>query len=364
MYSIDQLFDFSLWPWLWKIAFFSGITFLLLKGFRNFGTKAKADDAFSRWSSAIKPAVGGFVFYVAFLFAIFPLLQFTDFELDYVLIFLAGSVAFGLGLWDDMKRISPGKKFGGQILAGLLFASSGHSVSFFADPNSANLFLEVLDAAIVVFIVVAVMNSVNMLDNMDGVSSIAVIPALLLPSFGSCIDASAGMVMLCGVIGFLILNWTPAKVFMGDSGSMLLGFMVSWMILGMNHCHENDLSDFENLSIVVLFLGAGALFVADTMVVVIQRLRHKISPFTGGRDHTTHNLFYLGLSQGQIAVLFILLGLVQTGLVYGFLDKIAHGENVLDASLTILLYFFLLFGFHLTVSFRNLRKGKYGYSHE
>jgi UDP-GlcNAc:undecaprenyl-phosphate GlcNAc-1-phosphate transferase len=361
MSYIDHLFSFAFWPWLWKVCFFSLVTFVLLKVFKSLGTKAKSQDAFSRWSSAIKPAVGGMVFFVGFLMAMLQLLFFSGFSTDYLFIFMAGVVAFGLGLWDDMRRISPTPKFAGQILTGILFALSGHATGFFVEPGQTHAFFQILDGLMVIIIVVAVMNSVNMLDNMDGISTIATMPVMLLPAFGTCVDGSMGMIMICALFGFLVFNWKPAKVYMGDSGSMLLGFITAWMVLGMDHCGENNIPSYNGLTTILLFLGAGTMFISDTLVVIIQRLRHKISPFQGGRDHTTHNLFYLGLKEWQIAVLFLTLGLIQLVLLFTFLEQLKSGAGIWAAGSTILFYFFLLFGFHLAVSFRNLRKGKYNY---
>lgn len=361
MSAIDHLFSFPLWPWLWKVMFFAAMTWVLLRIFRSLGTQAKAQDAFSRWSSAIKPAVGGMVFFAGFIMAMIPLLSYSGFAMEYLWLSLAGITAFSLGLWDDLKRISPTPKFLGQILTGLFFVFSGHASDWLVQPESTSWFKIAWDSGVTILIVVAVMNSVNMLDNMDGISTIAAMPAMILPAFGLCVDGSVGMIMICALLGFLVFNWTPAKVYMGDSGSMLLGFVVSWMILSVDHCGELNLPLHHGFTMVILFLGAGALFISDTLVVIIQRLRHGISPFQGGRDHTTHNLFYLGLRQWQIAVLFVLLGLIQMAMTYNFLSGISHGESALHAGSTILLYFFLLFGFHLMVSFRNLRKGKYNY---
>lgn len=363
MAIIDSLF-FSLWWFLaWRIVFFAVVTFVLMRVFRHLGTKAKAQDVLTRWSANIKPTIGGMVFYLGFCLAM-VFVYGVDFPIrEWTLMFVAGTFAFLLGLWDDLSRISASKKMVGQILVGLIIVLSGHTTQLF-DMSEGNTWLQFSAQLVVtIFVVVAIMNSVNMLDNMDGVATIATLPAMIFPLMFNCQEMFIGIIFLTAMVGFLIFNWTPSKIYMGDSGSMLLGFVVAWMILGSDQCGEINIPQWNGLSRLLLLLAIGGLFIVDTLVVVINRLRHGLSPATGGRDHTTHNLFYLGLKQWQIALIFIALGMMQIFLAEKFVSDIQMypDANKLKVIAPITFYFLVLFGVHYLISIRNLRTGKYAY---
>jgi UDP-GlcNAc:undecaprenyl-phosphate GlcNAc-1-phosphate transferase len=363
MAALDHLVPSIFWILGWRLAFFVALTFLLFRIFRGFGVRAKALDTPSRWMNA-KPTIGGLVFYIAFCMAIIPLWLYYPIGTDYLFIFLSGTAAFLLGLWDDLKRIPPATKLAGQGIVALLFVFSSHTTFIFEYSNPPSQLLSALQLICSVFVIVAVMNSINMLDNMDGIATIAVIPILLFASYFDCDEGGVAILFLLGMCGFLIFNWTPAKIYMGDSGSMLLGLVAAWMLLGADSCGEISMRPWSGLSRLMLILGLGALFIVDSIVVVFNRMRNGVSPMKGGRDHTTHNLFYAGMKQWQIAILFLMLGVFQVVLVYFFVEnnRAHNGENVFVACAPIFLYFFSLLAFHLALSFRNLRLEKYTYS--
>lgn len=363
MSLIDHLNPAIWWLIGWRILLFSLITYLLYRLFRRLGTKAKVIDASLRWSSLTKPTIGGLVFYLAFCLSVIPLVINERLDRGYLLIFLAGTAAFLIGLWDDLKRIPASKKLIGQVATAIFFVLSGHATDFLGMGSENALMSYCLQIAITIFIVVAIMNSVNMLDNMDGIATIAAMPVMLLPLCFDCDLIGVGLTFFTAMCGFLLLNWTPSKVYMGDSGSMLLGFVVAWLILGSDWCGEISLRPWNGLSRLFILLGIGGLFITDTLVVVINRLRYGISPAQGGKDHTTHNLFYLGLKQWQIAVLFLILGGLQVYLVVSFVaeNSALNAGSITKVIAPIGIYFFLLFVIQLLISFRNLHVGKYSY---
>ncbi len=363
MSYIDKIFHSLWWFVTWRVVFFALVTYVSMLVFGHFGTKAKAQDTPTRWTANIKPTIGGMVFYLGFCMAMLFVFG-EDFpKRSWLFMFVAGTLAFLLGLWDDIKRISASRKMSGQIFIGLIVAMSGSMTLLFDIEGGHSLFTMSLEFAAIIFIVVAIMNSVNMLDNMDGVATISTIPAMIFPLMFGCSEMFVGSVFLTAMIGFLIFNWTPSKVYMGDSGSMLLGLIVAWMVLGSDHCGEVNIPQWNGLTRIVLLLGVGSIFIVDTLVVVINRLRNGVSPATGGRDHTTHNLFYLGMKQWQIAVLFVVLGCVQIFLVEKFVSDIQLYPTMSKvlAIAPITLYFLLLFSIHYFISIRNLRAGKYSY---
>lgn len=363
MHAIDKLIPSILWVVGWRFLFFVLITFLFYRVFGKLGTKAKLIDKPSRWSLSAKPAIGGLVFYIAFCVAVLPLVFYHEGGRGYALLFLTGTCAFALGLWDDIKRIPPSYKMSGQVIVAFIFLASSHTTPIFGNDNPGSHFLMFFQSGCTIFLVVAMMNSINMLDNMDGVATIAVVPIMLFTVYFDCDEARVGIIFSIAMLAFLVFNWTPAKVYMGDSGSMLLGAVAAWMVLGADSCGEIAINIWNGVFRLMLIVGLGTLFIVDTIVVVINRLRHGVSAAKGGKDHTTHNLFYLGMSQWQIAALFVLLGALQLYLVFLFVeDNRLHPEKgMLASSAPIILYFFSLLCFHLILSARNLRKGKYAY---
>ncbi len=364
MQTIDQLIPSLIWMVGWRFLFFILVTFFLFRIFKNLGTKAKLVDSPSRWNANAKPTIGGAVFYVAFCLVVIPLAIYYEGHRGYTILFLTGTFAFALGLWDDIKRIPPSIKMSGQVIVAFLFLASSHTSPIFFNHEPISTLFALLQSGFTIFIVVAMMNSINMLDNMDGVATIAVMPIMLFAMYFDCDEAGVGIVFAIAMMAFLVFNWTPSKVFMGDSGSMLLGLVAVWMVLGADSCGEIEVNAWHGISRMMLIVGLGTLFIVDTIVVVFNRLRHGISPLKGGKDHTTHNLFYLGMSQWQIAFLFIILGALQVFLVFQFIeDNRFHPEKgIIATSAPIILYFFSLLSFHLILSARNLHKGKFSYN--
>jgi UDP-GlcNAc:undecaprenyl-phosphate GlcNAc-1-phosphate transferase len=123
--------------------------------------------------------------------------------------------------------------------------------------------------------------------------------------------------VLGALCGFLVYNFHPSKMFMGDTGSQFLGLFLS--VMGVDNCWNNPTSPLVNgfpvaniLIVVLVFL----LPLTDTATVTINRLLEGRSPFVGGKDHTTHHLFFRGLTEKRIAILFFLLGGIGVLLAY------------------------------------------------
>ncbi|MFN0032003.1 MAG: glycosyltransferase family 4 protein [Flavobacteriales bacterium] len=346
------------------------------------GTRSKQQDLKNRWSAELKPTVGGIVFYLYFVFSIG--VCFIDGQLgcnDPMVFLLCGSLAFGIGLWDDIKRISVSKKFIGQLLVATVFMFSHYHFHFFSFISEGNTLLElILNKAATFLIVVAFMNSVNMIDNMDGAAVVAVFPVMIA---GGLHHNMVCMVMFCGMalvlLGFLMLNWNPAKVYMGDSGSMLLGYLCVLSILLMNRCDQTEFVDQaalvgsvhcfnDHIPIgaleLILTVSLCSIFLTDTAVVVFNRWRHGASPTQGGCDHTTHNLNYIGLSPTKICVILFVFGICQVIIGFFLSEAAPYGLGGKFFKWHIIIYLFPSCAYFLTmllISFRNLRKGKYSY---
>ena len=240
---------------------------------------------------------------------------------------LAGSgLMFLLGLFDDFKPITPPAKLVGQISAAALVIFFGYTTRFFS-PRIADSVLAQLPNVLLTFIwLVGITNAINLLDNMDGLASgISLITAGILSFFfwkaGNGGLLAVSLALAGGISGFLIFNFPPAAIFMGDSGSLFLGFTLAALAIARQPQASNV---FAVMGVpTLLFL----LPILDTALVTFTRLLRGQSPAQGGRDHTSHRLIAFGLTERK-AVLVL----------YG----VALGSGVLAAALESLAYWFSL----------------------
>lgn len=302
------------------ISFFGGAFFLsliinifFLRFSRNLGIRNK-NDVEIRWSQTSKPSLGGISFYLSYLmgFMFYAILfgksdVFQSIEL--LGLFFAISLAFLLGLSDDAYDTKPVLKLIIQVMCGVILVYTDNHIILFQS--------DWLNATLTVIWVVGIMNSINMLDNMDGITSIASI-FIILTMLGIAVPFilldSVQVFLLITVLGslasFLIFNWNPSKMFMGDTGSQFLGMFLAYFSIKMLWnfgVSENEYSIVSNLTLVMITFS---IPIIDTTFVTIRRLKRKQSPLIGGKDHTTHTLFYRGLSNRQVAHVFLILGLI------------------------------------------------------
>lgn len=290
---------------------------LFVKFSGTLGTKnSKGAGAIIRWGSTSKPAFGGISFYIVFLVSFALYTSFTpnpetlNPEAPDQLFFgvlIATSLGFLIGLADDAYNTRPVLKFLGQVACGVILVFTDNCINVFDN--------DLLNQVLTVFWVVGIMNSINMLDNMDGITTLVsigvIIGALLILVFaGKYTDFYFWILLgvLASLFGFLRFNWYPSKMYMGDTGSQFLGVFLA--AIGI-HFFWNDFSDTSGgwFSSVMLPLLMFLPSIIDTTIVVINRVSKKQSPFIGGKDHTTHHMSYMGLKDDKVAIVFILFSL-------------------------------------------------------
>ena len=296
---------------VFSIIFSLLINGLFLKFARTLGAKNDSNNNEVRWSSATKPAFGGISFYIIFLmsFATFAIKfahQGEKIDISFFGVLIAASIGFLVGLADDAYNTKPILKFMGQFSCALVLILSGNYITLFDN--------ELFNYAISFLWVVGMMNSINMLDNMDGITtsvSIGVLStALFVLILTNQLNALYFWVILGTIgslIGFLYYNWNPSKMYMGDTGSQFLGVVLAAVGIHFfwNGYHFNDSGNSwaKFLTPILVFLPS----LVDTTTVTINRLSKGTSPFVGGRDHTTHHLSFLGLKDRLVAVFFLTL---------------------------------------------------------
>jgi UDP-GlcNAc:undecaprenyl-phosphate GlcNAc-1-phosphate transferase len=204
----------------------------------------------------------------------------------------------GVGLIDDIKKLSPWPRFVVQNVVGLVI-----SVVLVATNSTGS---KVLDLIISIVWIVGITNSINFFDNVDGGASGTVAISALFLFFlsiqGSQYFIAALSIVLAGsTFGFLLWNKPPARIYMGDAGALFLGVLLATLTLRFN---PNPIDRLSSLAIPVLLL---AIPILDTSVAVTSRLRRGISPFQGGQDHLSHRLMRSKFSKRQsILILWLL----------------------------------------------------------
>ena len=216
---------------------------------------------------------------------------------------LGPAVVMGLvGLWDDLKSLNPLPRFIGQSIAGLVVA-----VILILNDNIGNpTGITALDAAITVLWIVGICNSINFFDNLDGgAAGTVAITAISLTYLAITGDqyfiAALSVVVAGSTLGFLIWNRAPARIYMGDAGALFLGLLIAILTIRFKPSTDNSVSSF---AVPILLL---AIPILDTTVAVFSRLRRKVSPFQGGKDHLSHRLVRYGLSRQISAITLWLL---------------------------------------------------------
>ena len=279
------------------------------------------------------PLMGGMGIYLAFVAS---LVLFGDkfYVRETVSIFLGATACSFIGLWDDRSGLGAPVKLLGQIILALLLVFTGVQIRLL--PWFA------ANAALTVLWMVGITNAFNLLDNMDGLSGgVGAIAAafflLLAAASGQYLVGALAAALLGACIGFLVYNVNPASIFMGDTGSLFLGFTLA--AVGIKLRFPANVT-FVTWMIPIMVLG---LPIMDTALVIVSRLRRGLNPLTTpGKDHMSHRLVKLGCTQREaVLILYLIAGglgvmamyMMQASVVEGY----AIGVLVAIAALILLI---------------------------
>ncbi len=294
-----------LWAVIWALPIAAGgvslLTPLTIHLARRFNWVAypRAD----RWHGRPTALMGGIAIYGAATLGIFAVLP----PEEVWAIWTGATLMFAVGAIDDLAHIQPAAKLAAQVLAtGLLFYAG---YAFGAHwPVWVSLPLTLLW-------VVGITNAVNLLDNMDGLSAgIAGIAALVLSVFaglsGSATTLAVGGAICGAALGFLVFNFKPARIFMGDCGSLFLGFSIAALAL----ITQRQADVASQLAVGVIPLAVLAVPILDTTLVTFMRRLSGRPVSQGGRDHASHRLVFLGLSERHAVLMLYALSLASGAL--------------------------------------------------
>ena len=285
------------------------VCFLTSPLVKNFAYKVGAIDVpkdARRMHKVPIPRLGGLAIFLGFMVSTLIFVPMTA-QLQGIL--LGAVIIVVLGVVDDITPLHAGLKFGVQILAALIPVLHGVKISVLSNPNifSENpwWFLNGWAIPVTVIWIVAITNSVNLIDGLDGlavgVSAISSATFLII----SLIVAEGDISMLCAAIlgaciGFFPYNKNPAKMFMGDTGSTFLGFILATISV------QGMFKMYAIISFAVPFLILG-LPIFDTAFAFTRRIARGQNPMKADREHVHHRLIDMGLNQKQaVATLYVI----------------------------------------------------------
>lgn len=258
------------------------------------------------------PNMGGIAIYLGFLLSIIAFGELTP-VLQGLL--LGASFIFLVGILDDYKEISPYLKLLAQIIAALIAVFHGIRIDFVTNPFGGYIFTGALAIPISVFWIVSITNTINLIDGLDGLASgVGAIASLTLFAValkeGQPVTALLAITLSGSAFGFLPYNFHPARIFMGDTGAMFLGFILATIsILG-----ALKTTTAVTLAIPVLALGVP---IFDTVFAIVRRHQCGQPIFQGDRGHLHHRLLEIGLTQKKAVLVIysisILLGIMAFG---------------------------------------------------
>lgn len=236
---------------------------------------------------------------------------------DLLIVLAAGVGLHFVGLWDDRKGLGPFIKLAAQFAAAI-------SVAVFADIR-VEMFIEntAVTTALSVLWIVMIINVFNFLDNMDGLSAgIAAIASVVLftaaAQSGQVFVGALGLVFIGSLIGFLVFNFPPAKIFMGDSGSLIVGFFIAILTLRTTYYHQGTTTGLYTIFMPLVVM---AVPLYDFASVTFLRISQGKSPFVGDTQHFSHRIKRRGLSDTQ-TVLTLYLATICTGVGAIFLYQV------------------------------------------
>ncbi|WBW50755.1 MraY family glycosyltransferase [Peptoniphilus equinus] len=266
------------------------------------------------------PISGGLAMYVAVMAG---MVVFLDLTHELIALMIGATLITVCGLIDDKWEMSAKVKLACQLLAAGILVFGGSHIEFFTNPfpfGESVIFLKALAIPVTIFWVVGITNTVNLIDGLDGLAAgVSLISAVSLAVIAYKFEYNSVSViaaLLAGsCLGFLPYNFNPAKIFMGDTGALFLGFMLSYISI------EGIMKSAAALTIVVPVLILGVP-VFDTTFAMVRRKLSGRGIMQADKGHLHHRLLALGLSQRQTVL--ILYGI---SIIFGLLANLVAGVD-------------------------------------
>ncbi|WP_047984697.1 glycosyltransferase family 4 protein [Ornithinibacillus californiensis] len=277
------------------------------------------------------PRLGGLAIFLSFLIGV---LLFIPDTIQAWPILLGGLIIVAVGVLDDIKELPAKSKLLGQLVAAVVTVAGGIQIDFITLPNGNEIEFGYFAIPITIIWIVAITNAINLIDGLDGlaagVSAIAVLTISgLAISMGDPLMALIGILLFGSTLGFLVFNFYPAKIFMGDTGSLFLGYMISVIaVMGL----------FKNVAIFslvvpIIILGVPIL---DTTFAIVRRIVKKQPLSAPDKFHLHHCLIKLGFTHRQtVIIIYAMSGLFSVAAII-FTRATLWGSTLLLIGLLIL----------------------------
>ena len=283
-----------------------------------------AQPAANRFHSRPTPLLGGLAIYAAVMLVMAGAAGRAEVR-ELAGILGGASLVALLGAWDDRRPLSPYVKLAGEALAAGVLIASGVQVTLLGQRLGGGLGAAA-DLGLTLLWVVALTNAANLLDNMDGalagvtlVAAAAI--ALLAQGSGQLLVAPLAAALAGACLGFLAYNRSPASIFMGDAGSLFLGFLLAALGIKLRFPGQSPAASW----MVPVLVLADPLF--DTLLVVVSRLRRGLNPLKhGGKDHLAHRLVARGATAREAVQTLWLLGCAAAALSL-YLGRLDRGDT-------------------------------------
>jgi len=278
------------------------------------------------------PYMGGVIIYFAFIapVSLFPTFQFSQ---ELLGILFASSILLIVGLFDDLKALTPGSKFLFQVVATYILIKSGIHISLAFLPAWLNALLTFLW-------IISIINAFNIIDILDGfassVGAFSCLTIFVISLYNEKVVISILSISLAAaLLGYLKFNWEPAKIYLGDSGSMVLGLIIGSLTIMGDYTEYNDIAFISGVIIL-------AIPIFDMVYVMILRLLHRKSPFLGSPDHFALRMKKkFRLSAAQTVSIILVVQIILCGIV---IVNFYTNETVTIVSTLAVVLFFVVFG--------------------
>lgn len=282
-FLLAMLVSYILTPYIKKLAF-------------KIGAVDKPDNR--KVHKKIMPRLGGLAIYIAFMIGTIASLEMTK---DIIGILIGATVIVVVGVLDDKYQLPAKVKLLGQILAACILVAFGIRIEWVNNPFGGYYYLEYFSIPLTIFWVISFTNVTNLIDGLDGlaagVGAIASITVILVSvQFGYYHVAMLTAALAGGIIGFIRYNFNPATIFMGDTGSMFIGYMLAAISV------YGAVKTAATVALIVPAIALG-LPIMDTAFAIMRRYSNGRPIFQPDKGHIHHRLLAMGMNQKQAVLL-------------------------------------------------------------
>ena len=279
------------------------------------------------------PRIGGLAIFFAFIIGV---LVFQGLSSPALALIISGALIMGVGFYDDIRGVAPQIKLIVQLAAALLLIQNDIYIRFISNPfiEGSIISLGVFAIPITLIWLIGISNAINLMDGLDGlsvgISAIAAVTiAIVSYSQNQLFVFSLSLILAASALGFLRYNFHPAKTFMGDCGSLFLGFMLG--VLSLMGPTKSVIT--VSLFVPLIILGVP---IFDTFFAIVRRMFLKKPIFQADKGHLHHCLLAMGLSHTQVVLLLYAVSIIM-GAIAVIMTTISASQSVLLFVLTLLI---------------------------